>query len=80
MTLIFDTYETSVLDFTGSLATYFPKHAIVFGEYMNAIKIPIERFVFIEMLAFWMGCIRNKDLEKQFGITRQQAYIVPRIF
>lgn len=47
---------------------------------MNAIKIPIERFVFIEMLAFWMGCIRNKDLEKQFGITRQQAYIVPRIF
>lgn len=26
------------------------------------------------MLALWQGYVRNKDLQKQFGITRQQAY------
>lgn len=41
---------------------------------MNSTKLPHERFAFLEMLAFWMGAVRNKDLEAQFGITRQQAY------
>ncbi len=41
---------------------------------MSRVKLPQERFAFIEMLAFWMGAVRNKDLEHQFGITRQQAY------
>ena len=38
---------------------------------MSRVKLPQERFAFIEMLAFWMGAVRNKDLEHQFGITRQ---------
>ncbi|MGR5205467.1 WYL domain-containing protein [Vibrio sp. PNB23_22_7] len=33
-----------------------------------------ERFAFLEMLATWQGFVRNKDLQHQFGITRQQAY------
>ncbi|WP_081979821.1 WYL domain-containing protein [Dickeya chrysanthemi] len=37
-------------------------------------KPPHERLAFLEMLAFWMGEVRNKDLENQFNITRQQAY------
>lgn len=41
---------------------------------MSSSKIPRERWAFLEMLAFWMGEVRNKDLENQFGITRQQAY------
>ena len=41
---------------------------------MNSARQPNERFAFLEMLAFWMGEVRNKDLENQFGITRQQAY------
>ena len=45
---------------------------------MNSTKLPRERFAFLEMLAFWMGAVRNKDLENQFGITRQQAYKISR--
>ncbi len=41
---------------------------------MNSARQPNERFAFLEMLAFWKGEVRNKDLENQFGITRQQAY------
>ena len=41
---------------------------------MNSARLPVERFAFLEMLAFWMGEVRNKNLEKQFNITRQQAY------
>ncbi|MDN2487882.1 WYL domain-containing protein [Kosakonia sacchari] len=41
---------------------------------MSSAKLPHERLAFIEMIAFWMGEVRNKDLENQFGITRQQAY------
>ncbi len=41
---------------------------------MSTIRLPYERFAFLEMLAFWMGEVRNKDIERQFGITRQQAY------
>ncbi len=33
-----------------------------------------ERHVFLEMLALWQGYVRNKDLQQQFTITRQQAY------
>lgn len=44
------------------------------GGCMNSTKPPHDRFAFLEMLAFWMGAVRNKDLEAQFGITRQQAY------
>ncbi len=33
-----------------------------------------ERFAFLGMLAAWQGFVRNKDLQQQFGITRQQAY------
>lgn len=41
---------------------------------MQSSRLPIERFAFIEMLAFWKGQVRNKDLEHQFGITRQQVH------
>ncbi len=41
---------------------------------MSSTKLAHERFAFLEMLAFWMGEVRNKDLENQFGITRQQVY------
>lgn len=41
---------------------------------MNSVKIPADRFAFIEMLAYWKGEVRNKDLEQQFGITRQQVH------
>ena len=41
---------------------------------MSSTRQPNERFAFLEMLAFWKGEVRNKDLENQFGITRQQAY------
>lgn len=41
---------------------------------MSSTKLPYERLAFLEMLAFWMGEVRNKDIENQFGITRQQAY------
>jgi len=33
-----------------------------------------ERFSFINMLSHWRGYVRNKDLQNQFGISRQQAY------
>ncbi|MGX9460363.1 WYL domain-containing protein [Shewanella sp. A14] len=33
-----------------------------------------KRFLFIEMLAWWQGCINNKQLMQQFDISRQQAY------
>jgi len=41
---------------------------------MSSAKTPYNRLAFLEMLAFWMGEVRNKDLETQFSITRQQAY------
>jgi len=41
---------------------------------MCSVKLPTERFAFLEMQAFWKGYVRNKDLESQFHITRQQAY------
>ncbi|MBZ4677621.1 MULTISPECIES: WYL domain-containing protein [Shewanella] len=41
---------------------------------MSNCKLPIERFAFLEMLAFWKGRVRNKDIEHQFAITRQQAH------
>lgn len=41
---------------------------------MNGSKVPIERFAFLEMLAYWKGEVRNKELAEQFNITRQQAY------
>ena len=41
---------------------------------MDSIKVPIERFAFLEMLAYWKGEVSNKDLQKQFNITRQQAH------
>ena len=41
---------------------------------MSSAKLPYKRLAFLEMLAFWKGEVRNKDLENQFGITRQQAY------
>lgn len=41
---------------------------------MCSVKLPMERFAFLEMQAFWKGSVRNKDLENQFRITRQQAY------
>ncbi|KEY59794.1 WYL domain-containing protein [Serratia sp. DD3] len=41
---------------------------------MSSAKLAHERFAFLEMLAFWMGEVRNRDLENQFSITRQQAY------
>ncbi|MGL4476089.1 MAG: hypothetical protein ACRCT7_16795, partial [Shewanella sp.] len=33
-----------------------------------------RRLMFMEMLAYWQGYARNTDLQRQFGITRQQAY------
>jgi len=33
-----------------------------------------ERYLFIELIAFWEGAVSNKQLVKQFQITRQQAY------
>jgi predicted DNA-binding transcriptional regulator YafY len=33
-----------------------------------------ERYLFIELLAWWEGAVSNKQLVKQFHITRQQAY------
>lgn len=33
-----------------------------------------ERQAFLEMLCFWQGYVRNKDLQLQFGVSRQQAY------
>ncbi|MBV7315796.1 WYL domain-containing protein [Shewanella sp. NIFS-20-20] len=33
-----------------------------------------RRFAFLEMLAYWQKVVRNKDLQEQFAITRQQAY------
>lgn len=41
---------------------------------MNSTKLAHERFAFLEMLAFWMGEVRNRDLENQFSISRQQVY------
>lgn len=41
---------------------------------MSSLTVSNERLAFLEMLVFWMGIIRNKDLEHQFGISRQQAY------
>lgn len=41
---------------------------------MNSVKLPADRFAFIEMLAYWKGQVRNKDLEYQFSITRQQVH------
>ncbi|QSX37557.1 WYL domain-containing protein [Shewanella sedimentimangrovi] len=41
---------------------------------MISLKIPTDRFAFLEMLAYWKGLVRNKDLEQQFGITRQQVH------
>ncbi|NKF51191.1 WYL domain-containing protein [Shewanella sp. WXL01] len=32
------------------------------------------RFLFIELLAWWQGCVQNKDVVSQFAISRQQAY------
>jgi predicted DNA-binding transcriptional regulator YafY len=33
-----------------------------------------ERLAFIEMLALWKGYVRNSDVVRQFGISRQQVY------
>ena len=33
-----------------------------------------ERLAFIEMLALWQGYVRNSDVVRQFGISRQQVY------
>lgn len=34
-----------------------------------------QRVLFIELMVWWKGFIRNKDLVEQFNISRQQAYI-----
>ncbi|MBO1896920.1 WYL domain-containing protein [Shewanella sp. BF02_Schw] len=39
-----------------------------------AKDLSYKRFLFIELLAWWQGCISNKQLMQQFGISRQQAY------
>jgi hypothetical protein len=41
---------------------------------MSSTNLPVTRFAFLEMLAYWLDEVRNKDLENQFSITRQQAY------
>ena len=33
-----------------------------------------QRFLFIELIAWWEGVITNKAITQQFGISRQQAY------
>ncbi len=33
-----------------------------------------ERLAFIEMLALWQGYVRNSDVVRQFGLSRQQVY------
>jgi hypothetical protein len=32
-----------------------------------------QRYYFIEMLAYWEGHINTKDLDRQFGLSRQQS-------
>lgn len=33
-----------------------------------------ERQAFIQLISYWRGYIRNKDLQTQFSVSRQQAY------
>ncbi len=33
-----------------------------------------ERLAFIEMLALWQGYVRNNDVVRQFGLSRQQVF------
>jgi len=33
-----------------------------------------ERFLFIELIAWWKGYVTNRQLQTQFSISRQQAY------
>lgn len=33
-----------------------------------------QRLLFIDVMSYWRGEIRNKDIQRQFSVSRQQAY------
>lgn len=41
---------------------------------MKNVEQRIKRLLFIELLAWWEGTVSNKQLQDEFGISRQQAY------